>query len=167
MHKNENAGQLAHHNIVKSKSLKSKEKIGGKVLKTIFEEKDVSSRGGTVLLATGGKKLPVTLSLRFNKPRFSHEHLRRLQVIKGDSDRGIKKIAQAVRHIFGRKSFEPGFASTLTNRNKSLEHFFEVQLFEMKKKPSKKNKDDCGCECECKCDHSIEEDDLDDEGYLT
>ena len=120
-----------------------------------------------MLLATGGKKLPVTLSLRFNKPRFSHEHLRRLQVIKGDSDRAIKKIAQAVRHIFGRKSVEPGFASTLTNRNKSLEHFFEVQLFEMKKKPSKKNKDDCGCECECKCDHSIEEDDLDDEGYLT
>ena len=63
------------HKIVKSKSLKSKEKIGGSVLKNIFAEKVVSARGGTVMLTTGGSKLPVTLSMKLNKPRFSHANL--------------------------------------------------------------------------------------------
>ena len=88
------------HKLVKQKSLKSKEKIVGKVLKNIFQEKVVSTRGGTVSLSTGGNKLPVTLSLKLNKPRFSHE---KLQVIKGDSDRGIKKFAQAVTFIWKEK----------------------------------------------------------------
>ena len=112
------------HKLVKQKSLKSKEKIGGKVLKNRFHEKVVSTRGGTVALTTGGNKLPVTLSLKVNKPRFSHENLRRLQVVKGDSDRGIKKFAQALRHTFGRDSVEPGFEFNLTERNKSLSEFF-------------------------------------------
>lgn len=155
------------HKIVKNKSLKSKEKIGGKVLKSLFEDKDKTARGGTVLLATGGKKLPVTLSLKLNKARFTHENLRRLQVVKGDSDRGIKKIALAIRHVFGQSSVEPGFADSLTERNKSLEPFFEIKIFEMKKKPAKKKKDDCGCECKCDKDHSSDDNDLDDDGYLT
>ena len=73
------------HKLVKSKSMKSKEKIGANVLKNIFEDKVVSARGGTVLLSIGGSKLPVTLRLKLNKSRFSHENLRRLQVVKGDS----------------------------------------------------------------------------------
>ena len=80
---------------MKSRSLKSKEKIGGKVIKGIFDDKNVSRRGGTVLLTTGGAaKLPVSLSIKVNKVRFSHENLRKLQVIKGQSDRGVKKTAQ-------------------------------------------------------------------------
>ena len=155
------------HKIVKNKSMKSKEKIGGNVLKNIFEDKVVSARGGTVLLSTGGRKLPVTLSLKLNKPRFSHENLRRLQVIKGDSDRGIKKFAQAIRHAFGRKSVEPHFRESLIERNKSLEHLFEIKNFEMKKKPAKKKKDDCGCDCKCDKEHLSDDCVLDDNGYLT
>lgn len=151
------------HKIVKDKSLKSKEKIGGKVLKNIFDEKVVSARGGTVLLSTGGRKLPVTLSLKLNKPRFTHSNLRRLQVIKGDSDRGIKKFAQAIRHTFGRQSVEPGFAEILTQRNKQLGHLFEVKTFEMKKKPAKKKNNDGDIETGDPNDDNI----LDDDGYFT
>ena len=113
--------------LVKQKSLKSNEKIGGNVLKNIFDEKLVTRRGGTVFLSTVAKKLPVTLSLKLNKPRFS---LERLQVVKGDSDRGIKKFAMAIRHVFGFKSVEPGLAGSLTKRNKSLEELFEIIDFE-------------------------------------
>ena len=73
------AGQDNLHKLVKQKSLKSKEKIGAKVIKGIFDDKNVSRRGGTVMLATGGSaKLPVSLSIRMNKVRFSHENLRKL-----------------------------------------------------------------------------------------
>ena len=69
----------------------SKEKIGGKVIKEIFDEQNMTRRGGTVMLATGGSaKLPVSLCIKVNKVRFSHENLRRLQVVMGQSDRGIK-----------------------------------------------------------------------------
>ena len=79
------------HKLVKSKSLKSKEKIGSKIIKDIFMAKDVSRKGGTVFLTTGGpQKLPVSLSINVNKVRFSHDNLRRLQVVMGQSDRGIK-----------------------------------------------------------------------------
>ena len=98
-------------------------------MKNIFHEKDVTVRCGTVALSTGGKKLPVTLSMKINKPRFTHENLRRLQVIKGDSDRGLEKFAQAVRHTFGRKSVEPGLAESLTVRNKSLSHWSVYHLY--------------------------------------
>ena len=115
------------HKLVQQKSLKSKEKIGSKVLKNIFSEKTVSTRGGTVSLSTGSHKLPVTLSLKINKPRFSHENLRRLQVIKSDSDSGIKKFAQSISHKFGRKRVQPGLAANITARNKSLSEFFEIK----------------------------------------
>ena len=94
--------------------MKSKEKIGGKILKSIFEDNGENKRGKTILLTTGGKKLSVSLSIKVNKPRFTHEHLRRLQVIKGDSDRGVKKVTQAIRHVFGRTSIEPGYSDSLT-----------------------------------------------------
>ena len=80
------------HNIVKKKSIKTKEKIGAKIIKEIFDDKKVNRRGGTVLLSTGGRKLPVTLSMKPNKRRFSHEHLKRLQVILGKSDLAIRLV---------------------------------------------------------------------------
>ena len=108
----------------------------------------------------------MTLSLKLNKPRFSHENLRRLQVAKGDSDRGIKKFAMAIRHVFGFKSVEPGLAGSLTKRNKSLEELFEIKDFELKQKPTKKQQD-CGCNCKCGGDHDCDEGELDDDGYMT
>ena len=79
------------HKIIKSKSMKSKEKIGGKVIKGIFDDNNVTRRGGTIMLATGGPaKLLVSLSININKVRFSHENLRKMQVVMGQSDRRIK-----------------------------------------------------------------------------
>ena len=56
----------------------------------IFDEKGVTRRGGTVALSTdSGKALPVSLSIKENKSRFTHDDLRKLQVVQGKSDRGI------------------------------------------------------------------------------
>ena len=139
------------HKLVAQKSMKSKEKIASNVIKHIFEDKGVNKRGGTVLLSTGGDKLPVTLSFKVNKVRFSHENLKRLQVVQGSSDRGIKKTAQAIRHILGRDSIAPGLAASLSERNKLLENHFEVKEFTMKKKPKDDEKGDF---------------EVDDEGYM-
>ena len=61
------------HQLVKQKSLKSKEKIGGQIIKNIFNEKGASQAGGTVMLCTGGKQLPVSLRIKANKDRFTHK----------------------------------------------------------------------------------------------
>ena len=124
------------HKLVKQKSLKSKEKIGGNILKNIFESKGENKRGGTVFLSTGGGNLPVSLSVARNKARFTHENLKRLQVVMGSSDRAIKKTVTAVRKVFGRKSIEPGFENSLIERNRILKDHFSVVSFNLKKKPS-------------------------------
>ena len=111
------------HQLVKQKSLKSKEKIGGQIIKNIFNEKGASQAGGTVMLCTGGKQLPVSLRIKINKVRFTHENLKRLQVIHSSSDRGIKATAQAIRHVMGQNSVEPRFSESLKERNKSLKEF--------------------------------------------
>ena len=91
------------------------------------------------LLFSGGQKLSVSLNMKVNKPQFTHENLQRLQVLKSDSDRGIKKVAQAIRHVFGRNSVEAGLSQKLTERNQSLEQFFEVRSFSLKVKPGTNN----------------------------
>ena len=140
------------HKIVKQKSLKSKEKIASNVIKNIFDNKGVNKRGGTVMLSTGGDKLPVSLSLKVNKVRFSHENLKRLQVVQGSSDRGIIKTAQAIRHVLGRDSIEPGLAASLNMRNKLLKDHFEINEFDMKRKPKDGEKGEV---------------EVDEEGYMT
>ena len=97
------------HKIVKQKSFRSKQQIGGKIIKSIFDDEGVSKQGGTVMLATGGKKLPVSLSMKFNKVKFTHKDLKHLQGIHGNSDQAIKKTTQEIRHVLGRTSVEPEF----------------------------------------------------------
>lgn len=128
------------HKIVKNKSLKSKEKIGSKIIKTLFDDKGGNRRGGTVILSTGGKPLPVSLSCKVNKARFTHEDLKRLQVVHGTSDRGILKTAQAIRHVLGRKSVQSGFAESLIERNRILKPHFVIKEFDMKRKPKDNEK---------------------------
>ena len=112
------------HQLVKQTSLKSKEKIGGQIIKNIFNEKGASQTGVTVMLCTAGKKLPVSLRIKVNKVRFTHENLKRLQMIHSSSDRGIRTTAQAIRYVMGRNSVEPRISESLTERNKSLKEFF-------------------------------------------
>ena len=54
----------------------------------------------------------------------------------------------------------PGFASNLTERNKSLSEFFEIKTFELKKKVSKKDKEECDSD-------SDDGQDVDEEGYVS
>ena len=70
-------------------------------------------------------------------------------------------------HLFGRKSVEPGLAESLTTRNKALSDFFEIKSFEMKRKPPKKKNDDCGFDCKCDQNHAEDEEEQDEDGYLT
>ena len=151
------------HKLVKHKSPKSKERLVSATIKSIFDDKGANTRGGTVMLATGGKKLPVSLSVKINKRRFTQENLKRLQVLKGDSDRGIKKVAQAIRHVFGRDSVETGFASSLTERNNALGNLFKIKEFTMKKKAKKTCK--CGTQCKCISD-KMDGEEVDSDGYI-
>ena len=54
----------------------------------------------------------------------------------------FRKIAQTIRDVLGRNSVDTGFAQSLTESNKLLKHFFEVRMFDLKKKPKKKKKDE-------------------------
>ena len=80
-------------------SPKTKQKVGSKLIKSLFDDEGVNPSGGTLLLSTGGRKLPVSLSLKMNKTRFSHVNLKRLLVLHSSSDGAIKKTAQAIRHV--------------------------------------------------------------------
>ena len=56
------------HQIVINKSLNSKEKITGIIIKDIFDDKMISKKGGTVQLKTGGPtKLSITLGIKIKK----------------------------------------------------------------------------------------------------
>ena len=89
------------HNLVGRSSPKTRQKVGSKIIKSIFDNEGVNPNGGTILLSTSGRKLPVSLSLKINKTRFSHVNLKRLQVLHSISDRALKKTVQAIRHVFG------------------------------------------------------------------
>ena len=71
----------------------------------------------------------------------------------GQSDRGIKKTAQAIRYTLGRSSIEGGFSQFLTSSNKELSDMFEIRMFKMKRKPKKGENDEGNLE-------------LDEKGYL-
>ena len=79
--------------IVKNTSKKSRANVASSTLKTIAVECGVSTRGGTVQLATGSKKLPVQIGTTSkSKPKeatFSHENLKRLQTANNLSDRSL------------------------------------------------------------------------------
>ena len=72
--------------------------------------------------------------------------------IHESSDRAIKKTAQAIRHVLGRTSVEPGFPDSLTDRNRLLEDNFEIRDLDMRRKPK---------------DNERGKVEVDEEGYMT
>ena len=82
--------------LVKSRSKKSKAKITGRSLKSVFDDQTLSYRGGTATLPTGGTPVQVTMgdigNLKVTKKsaRWSHKDLKRLQSSMNLSDRSIK-----------------------------------------------------------------------------
>ena len=86
--KRENLGDF-----VRSNSDTTKSKVTSSLLKSICTDTGVSSSGGTVSLATGGKPLPVTVgkpSTVVRQPRFTFDSLKRLQSSINLSDRQTK-----------------------------------------------------------------------------
>ena len=76
--------------IVRKTSQKSRSKITAKGLKSVAEEKGVSTRGGTLDLKTGSKPLQVKIGaskVQLKPAYFSHENMKRLQTSLNLSDR--------------------------------------------------------------------------------
>ena len=123
---------------VRNLSERSKEKVVGKVMEDIFNEKGISLTGGSAQLKSGG--LPRTVAMgkggsgKPDSPQFSFESITSLQNSKGFSDSQTVEIAKFMRYGAGKKMVEPNFAKKLTERNHALDDYFEVTNFEMKKK---------------------------------
>ena len=81
--------------LVQSSSQESKCKITVATLKSIAAEQSVSTRGGTVMLKSGSKVLPVQIGNRKVLPveaKFSHENLMKLQSALNLSDISLKYV---------------------------------------------------------------------------
>ena len=124
--------------VVKSCSTKSKARVISSGLKSVFAESGVTTRGGTLAIATGGKPVTVTLGLNVKgvraKPRWTHEDLIKLQTNNNLSDRTIMSIAAASRVVSGRTAVEPNFKGALKERNHKLDDLFSVETLQMQKK---------------------------------
>ena len=145
-------------NLVKSNSVKSKSKVTSEVLKSICSESGVTLKGGDIMLATGGKPLPVTIGNPPNllkKPRFTHDSLKRLQAAYNFSDRAIKGIAAAFRVEAGRKSVVSNLSKSLVERNSKLDYLFSTREIIMKERPKEKKNEA----------ESEDEEIVDDSGY--
>ena len=97
-------------------------------LKEVFEDKGVSTKGGTANLATGGKPLTATLGKLKLKPppMFTNESLNKLQLKMGASDRKMKVLGNFLRVNCGRDTVKK-HQEHMTIRNQKLEDYFSVK----------------------------------------
>ena len=98
-------------------------------LKEIFDEKGVTTRGGTASLATGGKPITATLGKPKSKPPpflFSNDEMTKLQLKMGTSDNKLKILANFIRQKLGRASIQH-LQKYLTERNQKLSEFFDLK----------------------------------------
>ena len=78
--------------LVRSTSEKSKSSVTVATLKSIADEKGVSTRGGTVVLSSGSKIIPVQIGTSKSKTpvkKFTHEDLMAIQRELNLSDNSI------------------------------------------------------------------------------
>ena len=92
--------------IVRNTIRKSKERVISSQLKEVFEEKGVSTRGGSTALTTGGTPIIAMLGKTNLKPvpKFSNESLTQLQLKMGNSDRKMNILGNFLRINCGRAS---------------------------------------------------------------
>ena len=77
-------------NIVKNNSRKTKARVTSSIIKHIFEERNVDSRGGTVNLETlSGKPLKVTLKSKSKTRRFDLASMMKIQTVCSMSDKTL------------------------------------------------------------------------------
>ena len=115
--------------LVRSSSARSKERVIGSQLQEVFQKQNVSTTGGSVLLATGGRPLQATLGHVNNRPvpKFSSEVLNRLQSKIGVSDSKMNVVGNFLRVSCGRDSVV-NLQQNMIDRNKLLEDQFEVKI---------------------------------------
>ena len=113
--------------MVKKSSQKTKERVISSQLKEVFEEKGVSTQGGTTKLSTGGTPIFATLGKPKSKPdpKFTNESLTRLQLKMNASDRKMNILGNFLRINCGRASVIK-LEENMTMRNQMLEEYFDV-----------------------------------------
>ena len=117
--------------LVRASSKKTKERIVSSQLKEVFEDKGISTKGGTAILTTGGKPVSATLGKlkQKPKPRFSNESLTQLQLKMGTTDNKMKILGNYLRLNCGRPSVSK-LKDHMTERNKMLADQFVVKNVE-------------------------------------
>ena len=114
--------------------------VVGKVMDELFTDNGVSLRGGALQIKSHGRPRTVTLGqLKENSshPIFSVQSLNNLQATKGFSDNQTLEIGKFLRYEGGRNIVEANLKQKIKERNHSLEEFFIVQQYSMKKKLKK------------------------------
>ena len=106
---------------------KTKQQVLVESLKGVFDAEGQSTRGGTVSLSTGGKRISATLGQVKHAPQvfFTNEAMRRLQIKCGLSDNAAKTLAGFIRIHAGRASVEALQREYLFEQNNMLRGFFE------------------------------------------
>ena len=129
--------------LVRSNSSNSKEQIISSQLKEVFEEKRLSSVGGSVLLKTNGKPLTTTIGDPKKKPmpKFSNDSLNRLQIQMGASDNKMNSLGNFLRMNCGRSSVVK-LQEHMISRNKKLTSHFSVKSVVLAEYVTKSDKED-------------------------
>ena len=128
--------------LVKEKSEKTRGRVVNSLLKDVFEEQSIDTRGGTVELPTGGRLLKITLGAKAagliqDRKFFSHKDLVQIKSNRNLSDREILGLAVDIRRVFGQGAIEPGLQAALTDKNHALDYLFDIKTKEMKGKKDK------------------------------
>ena len=139
--------------VVRTLSAGSKERVVSAELKGIFGNKGVTTRGGTIKLATGGKPITTTLGKIKVKPQpfFTNLDLTKFQLATtGMSDNKMLILANFIRQNIGRGAII-NLEKFLTERNQRLSTYFDVENVEQtiyvtdeESEGNKKKKITCG-----------------------
>ena len=106
----------------------------------IFQEKEVGDAKGTTQISSGGLPQTLTLGKIVDRPSFSFDSLTALQESKQLTDNETLEVAKYLSYEAGKSSFEKNLKRKLTERNHSVDNFFEIVEFDMRMKLKKKKK---------------------------
>ena len=126
-------------NLDKRLPQKSKEQFTSHQLKKLAESSNSSAGGpSTVMVSTGGPKLPVTVG-NIEKAKknlqFSHTDMNRIQSDLNLSDNQAEKLARDMRVVGGRDIIQPNLRGATAQVHRSLDTFFDIKTvsFEISK----------------------------------
>ena len=131
--------------IIRNSSGRSKEKIVSSQLKEVFDEKGVSTRGGTSTLGSGGTAITATVGKPKHKkkppPKFTNESLNRLQLKIGASSNNMTVVGNYLRVHCGRPSVHK-LEDHMTERNQKLLDKFDTTKIVQKEYVTKSVEDE-------------------------